>query len=124
MKKTLVIGASTKPERYSNMAIKMLRKYDFQVEALGLKSGKVEDVEIFTEKKQISDLHTVTLYLNSELQKQYFDYIISLHPKRIIFNPGTENNEFKMIAEKNNIQTVEACTLVMLSTGGFWLIIL
>jgi predicted CoA-binding protein len=119
MKKTLVIGASINTERYSNIAIKMLREYNHQVEALGLKIGNVDDVKIFTEAKQISDLHTVTIYLNSNLQKQYYDYIISLKPKRIIFNPGTENYELKKIAEKNNIQTIEACTLVMLRTGNF-----
>ena len=76
-------------------------------------------IAIGTEKIQLKDIDTITLYLNPILQKQYYDYIISLHPKRIIFNPGTENDELAELALKNNIKPMEACTLVLLSTGQY-----
>ncbi len=117
--KVLVIGASLKPERFSNMAIKLLKKYGHDVYALGLREGKVEGVEIFTDKRQLSDIHTVTLYLNPQRQQEYYDYVLSLKPKRVIFNPGTENPEFKQLLENQNIETVENCTLVMLRSGLF-----
>ncbi len=118
-KKTLVIGASLKPERYSNMAIRKLRKYDHPVVAIGLREGKVEDVEIIKGKSQLSDIHTVTVYLNPKRQEDYIDYILSLKPKRIIFNPGTENDKFIELAEKHGIEVVVNCTLVMLGSGIF-----
>lgn len=119
MKKTLVIGASLKPERFSNKAIKLLRRYDYPVFAYGLRIGKVEDVEIFKEKKNIENIHTVTMYINPKRQPELYDYIISLNPKRIIFNPGTENDEFVNIAKNKKIEVVENCTLVMLNTDIF-----
>ena len=118
-KKTLVIGASLKPERYSNMAIRKLRKYGHPVVAIGLREGKVEDVEIIKNKPQLSDIHTVTVYLNPKRQEDYIDYILSLKPKRIIFNPGTENDKFIELAEKQGIEVVENCTLVMIGSGIF-----
>ena len=119
MSKTLVIGASLKPERFSYKAINMLRKCNHEVFALGLKAGKVNEVEIFTDKKQLTDIHTITIYLNPQRQKELYDYIVSLKPQRIIFNPGTENNELKKIATENNIKVVENCTLIMLNTGSY-----
>jgi len=118
-KRTLVIGASLKPERYSNIAIKRLRSYNHEVKAFGLKSGTVEDVSIDTELMPYKDIDTVTLYLNPHRQKPYYDYIIGLNPKRIIFNPGTENPEFYNILEQHNIDYEVACTLVLLSTGQY-----
>lgn len=118
-KKTLVIGASENTERYSNMAIKSLLRHSHTVVAIGLRKGMVEDVPVNTEKIAIDNLHTITLYINPALQKDYYDYILSLHPKRIIFNPGTENNELSTLADKNGIEVLEACTLVLLNTGQY-----
>lgn len=118
-KKTLVIGASENPERYSNLAINRLKNNQHPVVAIGIKKGAVAGVTIETEKIPLSDIDTVTLYLNPALQKEYYDYIVSLHPKRIIFNPGTENDELAELALQQGIQPVEACTLVMLNTGQY-----
>lgn len=118
-KKTLVLGASDNPARYSYLAIQRLRNHGHPVAGIGRKNTKVGDVLIEKEKLPIEGVDTVTLYLNPTHQREYYDYIISLKPRRIIFNPGTENEELKKIATKNNIQTLEACTLVMLSTGQY-----
>lgn len=118
-KKTLVLGASDNPSRYSYLAIKKLRGHQHPVEAIGKFATRVDDVDIIKEKIPFTDVDTVTLYLNPNHQRDYYDYIISLHPKRIIFNPGAENDELAELAVKNNIQPVEACTLVMLSTGQY-----
>ncbi len=118
-KKTLVLGASLKPERYSNRAIRSLRRHEYPVYAIGLRDGKVEDVEIIREKKNFEDIDTVTLYLSQQNQKQYYDYILSLKPKRIIYNPGAENRELEKLAEKEGIENLEACTLVLLATDQY-----
>jgi predicted CoA-binding protein len=118
-KKTVVIGASDREDRYSNMAIHRLRKYGHPVIAIGNRKGQVEDVEIITEHPDMKDADTVTLYLNPDNQQPYYDYIISLHPKRIIFNPGAENEELERLAIKEGINVLEACTLVMLGTGQY-----
>ncbi len=118
-KKTLVLGASENPARYSYLAMNRLKNNQHPVVAIGRRKGKVADIEIDTEKENFKDIDTVTLYLNPAHQKEYYDYIISLHPKRIIFNPGTENDDLVELATKNNIETIEACTLVMLSTGQY-----
>lgn len=118
-KKTLVIGASTKTERYSNMAIRKLVNYKHETVAFGMREGKEFGVTIDTELKQYHALDTVTLYLNPKRQEQYYTYIVSLKPKRVIFNPGTENPEFYSILKENNIAFEEACTLVLLSTNQY-----
>jgi predicted CoA-binding protein len=118
-KKTLVLGASDNPSRYSNLALKRLRSYGHPVVAVGKKNSIVGDVTIEKEKKVFDNIDTVTLYLNPFRQKEYYDYILSLKPGRIIFNPGAENEELELLAQKNNIQTIEACTLVMLSTNQY-----
>ena len=118
-KKTLVLGASKNPDRYSFIAINRLRKYGHPVVAIGRRQSVVADVPIDVERSVFPDIDTVTLYLNAQNQKQYYDYILSLHPRRLIFNPGAENDELYDLAEKNGIKPVEACTLVMLSTGQF-----
>lgn len=118
-KKTLVLGASDNPSRYSFLAIKKLRRYGHPVEAIGKKVGQVDDVLIKKEKENLSGIDTVTLYLNPLHQQQYYDYIVSLHPRRIIFNPGAENEELASLAKQNGIQPIEACTLVMLSTNQY-----
>lgn len=118
-KKTLVLGASENPARYSNMAIKRLLSKGNSVVAIGNRKGKVNDVEIITEQPEMHDIDTITLYLNRLNQKPYYDYILNVKPKRIIFNPGTENPELENMAEKNGIKTMEACTLVLLGTGQY-----
>lgn len=118
-KKTLVLGASENPSRYSFLAINRLLQHKHPVVAIGKRAGKVQDVEIITEHPEMTDIDTVTLYLNPTNQKPYYDYIISLHPKRIIFNPGTENPELEKIAKEKGIEPIEACTLVMLGTGQY-----
>lgn len=119
MKKTLVIGASLKPERYSNMAIKLLQNYNHEVVAYGLREGEVNGIKISKEKENFSNIHTITMYVNPERQKELYNYILSLKPKRIIFNPGTENDNLKQLAQLQNIETIEHCTLVMLRNGIF-----
>ncbi|QIE59010.1 CoA-binding protein [Rasiella rasia] len=119
MKKTLVLGASLKPERYSNMAIQRLVMYNHPVKAIGLREGEVAGVEISTEKEEYEEIDTVTLYLNPSRQEAYYNYIISLHPKRVIFNPGTENPKFYKLLRENNIKVEEACTLVLLGTNQY-----
>lgn len=118
-KKTLVLGASENPDRYSNKAIHRLRDNGHDVVAIGRKKGKVADVEITDERPAIKDIDTVTMYLNPKHQEEYFDYILSLKPKRIIFNPGAENPALEAKAEENGITPMEACTLVLLGTKQF-----
>lgn len=118
-KKTLVIGASTNPSRYSFLAINRLVENEHPVVAVGLKEGSVSGVEISTDKPQFENIDTVTLYLNSKNQVGYYDYIINLKPKRVVFNPGTENPEFYTILQKNNIEVEVACTLVLLGTNQY-----
>lgn len=118
-KKTLVMGASSNPARYSNKAIHKLLYYNHPVVAIGARPDKVEDVVIETGQIAFKGIDTVTLYLNEERQHPLEDYILSLHPKRIIFNPGAENESLKIKAEKQGIECVEACTLVMLTIGDY-----
>ena len=118
-KKTLVLGASINPARYSYLAINKLRNEGHDVVAIGKSSGKVNDVSIVAEESPIDDLDTVTLYLNANNQKPYYDYILAQKPKRIIFNPGAENDELEKLAKENNIDTQHACTLVLLSTRQY-----
>jgi uncharacterized protein len=118
-KKTLVLGASDNPSRYSYLAIQRLRNHGHPVVAIGRKDTKVADVTITKDKEPVTEIDTVTLYLNPTHQREYYDYILSLNPKRIIFNPGAENDELIELAQEKNIKTMEACTLVMLSTGQY-----
>ena len=118
-KKTLVLGASLKPNRYSNYAIQRLVANNHDVVAFGLKNGMVSGVEIDTDLICYEEIDTVTLYLNPKRQEAYYDYVVSLKPKRIIFNPGTENPEFYKILKANNIAFEVACTLVLLSTNQY-----
>ncbi len=118
-KKTLVIGASENPERYSYLAVKKLIARQHPVVALGIKKGQIDNTIIETEKIALKDIDTVTLYINAAIQPDYYKYILSLNPKRIIFNPGTENTEFETLAKQQGIFTMEACTLVLLGTGQY-----
>lgn len=118
-KKTLVMGASTNPSRYSNMAIKKLRKAQVEVKAFGLKKGEVAGVSIDTELLNYDNIDTITLYLGAKNQSEYYNYILGLQPRRVIFNPGTENPEFYKLLENSNIETEVACTLVLLGTNQY-----
>lgn len=118
-KKTLVLGASANPNRYSYLAINKLVKHNHPVVAIGKKKNTVANVSINTEPVAETDIDTVTLYLNPDNQKPYYNYILSLNPNRIIFNPGTENDELYALAKNKGIAVQEACTLVLLSTGQY-----
>ncbi|MFC7358152.1 CoA-binding protein [Jejudonia soesokkakensis] len=118
-KKTVVIGASLKSTRYSNIAINRLVKYGHTVKAIGLRKGVVSGVDITTEKESFEDIDTVTLYLSPKRQGEYYTYIISLKPNRVIFNPGTENPEFYKMLQHENIEVEVACTLVLLGTNQY-----
>lgn len=117
--KTLVLGASENPSRYSNMAMLRLQQHGHSVVAVGKKAGVVNGMEIVTTPPETEEVDTVTLYLNPDHQKAYYDYIFSLSPRRIIFNPGTENPELEELAAWRGIKVKEACTLVMLGTGQY-----
>jgi predicted CoA-binding protein len=117
--KTVVLGASENPTRYSNMAVRSLLRHNKEVVAVGLKEGEIEGVKILSGKPAIENVDTVTMYVGPQNQKDFYDYVLSLKPKRIIFNPGAENEELEKLAAKNGIEVVEACTLVMLSIGNY-----
>jgi uncharacterized protein len=117
--KTLVIGASENPERYSFKAISLLRMYNYPVVALGLRPGRVADVDFITSLSSLKDIETVTLYVGAQNQPIYEDYLLQLKPARVIFNPGTEHPVFAEKLRKAGIEPIEACTLVMLSTGQY-----
>ena len=118
-KKTLVIGASENTQRYSNLAVKKLLAYNHPVIALGKQAGKIDQIDILTDKQPFEDIDTITIYLNPVNQQSYYEYILSLHPKRIIFNPGTENPDEYDRLKIAGIEPMEACTLVLLRTGQF-----
>ncbi|HPG11168.1 MAG TPA: CoA-binding protein [Chitinophagaceae bacterium] len=118
-KKTLILGASDNPARYSYLAMQRLLQKGHPVVGIGKKNTVVFNTNIGTEKTPFEDIDTVTLYLNPSHQQEYYDYILSLKPKRIIFNPGAENDELAALAQKNGIHTMEACTLVMLSINQY-----
>ena len=118
-KKTVVLGASENPNRYSFLAVNSLLNHDHPVVAIGKQEGKIKNVPIHKGPVQEENVDTVTLYLNPSHQKQYYDFIFSLNPKRLIFNPGTENPELASLARNQGIQPINACTLVMLSTGQY-----
>jgi uncharacterized protein len=118
-KRTLVIGASIKPERFSNKAIKLLLEYGHEVVALAKRNGSVQGIPIQTVFPINEDIHTVTLYVGPAHQPEYYDLLLSLNPQRVIFNPGTENHELMDKLDKAGIETVKGCTLVMLRYGYY-----
>jgi len=119
MKKTLVFGASLKPNRYSNIAIHRLVDSGVETLAYGLREGTVSGVNISNNLDKFNDIHTITLYINPNRQEEYYEQIISLAPNRVIFNPGTENPEFYKLLESSGIEVDVACTLVLLGTGQY-----
>lgn len=118
-KKTVVIGASDNPERYAYKATIALQRRNHEVIPVGIQDGEINGIKIIKEKIDIDNVDTITLYVGPKNQPSWFEYIIGLKPKRVIFNPGTENPEFEELLQQNNIETIEACTLVMLSIGNY-----
>ncbi len=121
MKKTVIIGATPNPARYAYLAGEMLTSHGHEIVPVGIRSGELFGKSILNifQKPEVKDVDTVTLYIGPKRQPEWYDYILSLKPKRIIFNPGTENPEFETKAEESGAEVVEGCTLVMLSTGQF-----
>lgn len=119
MKKTLVLGATDNPSRYAYLAVNKLLRYNHPVVPVGIRDGEVGGIRIMKGQPEVQDVDTVTLYVGTRNLPPYFDYIIGLKPKRIIFNPGTENDDLERLARESGIETVEGCTLVMLSTGEY-----
>ncbi len=118
-KKTVIIGASDNPERYAYKATIALQKHGYEAIPIGLRSGTINGIEILKEKIAVNDIDTVTLYVGPKNQESWKEYIFSLKPKRVVFNPGTENPEFETELQRKGIETIEACTLVMLSIGNY-----
>ncbi|MEM9917645.1 MAG: CoA-binding protein [Bacteroidota bacterium] len=119
MKKTIVLGASTNPDRYAHKAVHRLLGEGHEVVPVGIRQGSIADIPIQQGQPAVKDVHTISLYLNPERQKPYYDYLLSLAPKRIIFNPGTENPELIRMAREKGIETELACTLVMLAAQTY-----
>lgn len=119
MKKTLIIGASPDPSRYSYKAAHMLKRFNHEIVNVGIKKGEVAGIEIEKPELIHQDIDTVTLYIGPALQTQYHNYILETKPKRVIFNPGTENYELEKLLDQHGIEPIEACTLVLLSTGQY-----
>ena len=119
MKKTLVLGASPNPTRFSYKAVKSLVRHGYEAVLIGNRKGQISWQDIIIGTPEIADLHTVTIYLNPENQKEYYEYIISLKPQRLIFNPGSENQELIQLAMENGIEVCVACTLIMLNSNNY-----
>ena len=118
-KKTLVLGATTKQDRYAYIAVNKLVEKEQSVLAIGHTAGEVAGVKIHTKQIPLKNIDTVTLYLNPKHQREYYNYIIQTKPKRVIFNPGTENPEFYQLLQSNGIKVEVACTLVLLATNQY-----
>lgn len=119
MKRTLIIGASNNADRYAYKAAASLLQHGHEIEMLGLRNDVIFNQTIDTEKKSFENIDTVTLYVGPQRQEEYFDYVVSLKPQRVIFNPGTENPVFEALLTKNKIDFEIACTLVLLSIGRY-----
>ena len=119
MSLVVVLGASPNPERFSYKAVRRLIRYDHEVIAIGKRAGMIEDIPIISTQPGITGVHTVVMYLAPYHQGEIFDYVLSLRPKRVIFNPGTESPEFDEFLESYNIEVVHDCTLVMLAENRF-----
>lgn len=117
--KTLIIGASVKPERYAYKAAQRLLEHKHEIYLLGNRTGELFGQEISTEPQAYPDVDTVTLYVSAKNQASYYDYILGLRPRRVIFNPGTENPELQSLLQQAAIEYEESCTLVMLATGQY-----
>ena len=121
MKKTVIVGATPNSSRYAFMAAERLTDHEHEIVPIGIKKGVVFGKEILPIRQNpiIKDVHTITLYLGAKHQPEYYDYLLGLKPQRIIFNPGTENEEFMQLAQDMGIEIVAGCTLVMLGVGNY-----
>ena len=121
VKKTVVIGATANPARYAYIAARMLMEYNHEVVPVGIKDGALFGKEILDilEKPHVDGVDTITMYIGPQRQPPYYDYLLSLKPKRIIFNPGTENDVLEKMAEDKGIEAVHGCTLVMLRSNQY-----
>ena len=117
--KTLVLGASPNPDRYSYKAVMALIKNGYEVIAIGKRKGFIGNVQISDGSEKPIDIHTITIYMNAMNQEKWIDFILNCHPRRIIFNPGAENELLKKTANEKGIEALDACTLVMLATGTY-----
>lgn len=120
-KKTVILGASPEQSRYAYVAARMMHEQDIPFVPVGIKTGEVFGNKILDlkEKPSIDDVDTITMYISAKNQQEWYDYILSLKPRRIVFNPGTQNSELSALAKENQIATVSACSLVMLSSGQY-----
>jgi uncharacterized protein len=116
-KKTLVLGASTNPERFSYMAVRKLKYGNIPVVAVGLREGEISGVRIEKPFPKFEDIHTITIYIGPKNLTAYYDYITGLKPRRVIFNPGTESPAFAEKLSQEGIEVVHACTLIMISNN-------
>ena len=119
MKKTIVLGASPNPARYSHLAVARLLEKEYEVVPVGIREGAIAEQEIKVGRPSIEEVHTVSIYLSPQHQEQYLDYILELKPQRVIFNPGSENPPMMDKLEKEGIEVLAACTLVMLSVNNY-----
>lgn len=121
LKKTVIVGATPNPSRYAFLAANMLSEYNHETVLLGIKKGEVAGNKILNirEKPALENIHTISLYIGPHRQPEWYDYLLRLKPKRIIFNPGTENEEFQNRAEQQGVEVLEACTLVMLRSRQY-----
>lgn len=117
--KHVVLGASPNPSRYAYMAVMMLLEYGYDAVPVGIRAGNIEKTTIRLFPEPVSNVHTVTLYVGPERQRNMYSYILGLNPRRIVFNPGTYNEELARMAEEKGIETTEGCSLVMLRTGAY-----
>ena len=120
-KKTVIIGASPNQARYSFLAAEMLKDHGHEFVPIGMKKGSVLGFDIVNirSKPMLRDVDTVTIYIGPSRQPDWYEYILALKPRRVIFNPGTENQEFENLVELSGASAIEACTLVMLRTGQY-----
>ena len=118
-KSTLVIGASLKESKYSNICVRTLKSGHFPVTAIGLREGMIDTTPVLAVAPELSNIHTVTLYLNADNQKPWYEYILKLNPKRVVFNPGAENDEFTKMLKAAGIEIVEDCTIMMVQYGRY-----
>jgi len=120
-KKTVIVGATTNKSRYAYMAAEMLTSYQHEIVPIGIQKGEVSGQQILEiqTKPSVGEVDTVTLYIGPQHQPEHYDYLLSLKPKRFIFNPGTDNPEFEKMVEQSGAEAVQACTLVMLRTGQY-----
>lgn len=121
MKKTVIVGATPNPARYAFIAANMLKDNGYDIAPVGIKKGEAAGIPILNirDKPFIEGVHTITLYVRPQIQSQWYNYLLSLNPERIIFNPGTENPEFEKLAREKGVETLEACTLVLIRTGQY-----